>query len=472
MNLEIGRSDWTPENGYTDMVTSAGKPSWRPRASALRTRAFTTLVLIDFLCITVSFLIAALLHGHFGADRVWLVLLAVLLPVYLVTALNAHAYAAANLQDPFRAIAKGVQALVIAISAVIFVAFCVRASEGFPRLLVTVGSIFAIVAMIAARYLFVKHMVSIIGGNPFSVILICESDQPVPPGVFSVVISPESFFDPEQHDPVMYDRLAKSLESADRVVVACNPARRTAWAHALKGANIQSEIVAPELHNLAPLGLGNHGNATTIVIANGPLGLFDRFMKRGFDFSLALGAVIALLPILAVIAIMVKLDSPGPVFFKQTRIGRGNQMFKMLKFRSMRVLESDHAGNRSASRDDDRITRVGKFIRRTSMDELPQLVNVLKGDMSIVGPRPHALGSRAADKLFWEVDTRYWHRHAAKPGLTGLAQVRGYRGATVHESDLSNRLQADLEYLDTWSIWRDLMIIAMTFRVLLHRNAF
>jgi exopolysaccharide biosynthesis polyprenyl glycosylphosphotransferase len=448
------------------------KQSWRPRASALRIRAFTTLVLLDFLCIAASFLSAALLHGNFGANMSWLVLLAVLLPVYLITALNAHAYAAANLQDPFGAIAKGIQALVVTISAVMFVAFCVRATEGFPRVLVTVGSVFAVLAMTASRYLFVKHMGSIIGGNPFSVILICENDQPVPSGNFSVVISPESFFDPDQHDPVMYDRLAKSLESADRVIVACAAERRTAWANALKGANIQSEIVAPELSMLAPLNIGHHASTPTIIIANGPLGLFDRFIKRGFDFSLALCALFLLLPILTVIAILVKLDSPGPVFFKQIRIGRGNQMFKMLKFRSMRVIESDHAGNRSASRNDNRVTRVGKFIRRTSMDELPQLVNVLRGDMSIVGPRPHALGSRAADKLFWEVDTRYWHRHAAKPGLTGLAQIRGYRGATAFESDLRNRLQADLEYLDNWSIWRDLLIIAMTFRVLLHRNAF
>lgn len=147
-------------------------------------------------------------------------------------------------------------------------------------------------------------------------------------------------------------------------------------------------------------------------------------------------------------------------------------MFRMFKFRSMRVDLSDNTGTRSTSRNDDRVTRVGKFIRSTSIDELPQLLNVLKGDMSIVGPRPHALGSRAADKLFWEVDQRYWHRHAAKPGLTGLAQVRGYRGATLYEDDLRNRLQADLEYLEHWSIWRDIKIILLTFRVLLHRNAF
>jgi lipopolysaccharide/colanic/teichoic acid biosynthesis glycosyltransferase len=147
-------------------------------------------------------------------------------------------------------------------------------------------------------------------------------------------------------------------------------------------------------------------------------------------------------------------------------------MFKVLKFRSMRVEKSDGEGQTSASREDDRITRVGKFIRKTSIDELPQLINVLVGDMSCVGPRPHALGSRAEDKLFWEIDERYWHRHAAKPGLTGLAQVRGFRGATVRESDLTYRLQADLEYLSHWSIWKDIKIMVMTLGVLVHKNAY
>jgi len=472
MNIKVNHADCLSNIDQLERGFGIDVAKWRPRSSTLRTRAFSTLVLIDLICITMSFLFAGLLHNEIGTDRVWLMLLAVLLPIYLVTALNGHAYASVNLQNPFRAIAKGVQALVVTISGVIFVAFCVRASEGFPRLLVTVGSAFAILSMIAARYTFVRHMVSIIGGNPFGVILICESGQSVPAGKFSVVIASEAFFDPDQHDPVMYDRLAKSLSSAERVVVACAAERRASWAHALKGANIHSEIIAPELGILAPLGVSRHGSTPTIVVANGPLGLFDRFIKRGFDFALASGALLALFPLLVTIAVLVKFNSKGPVFFKQTRIGRGNQMFEMLKFRSMHVMESDAAGHRSASRDDDRVTGVGKFIRRTSIDELPQLLNVLKGDMSIVGPRPHALGSRAEDKLFWEVDTRYWHRHATKPGLTGLAQVRGYRGATAYESDLRNRLQADLEYLNTWSIWRDLLIIVMTFRVLLHRNAF
>jgi lipopolysaccharide/colanic/teichoic acid biosynthesis glycosyltransferase len=138
----------------------------------------------------------------------------------------------------------------------------------------------------------------------------------------------------------------------------------------------------------------------------------------------------------------------------------------------MRHEKADSQGRRSAAKDDDRITRIGRILRMTSVDELPQLLNVLMGDMSIVGPRPHALGSRAADKLFWEIDERYWHRHTTKPGLTGLAQVRGYRGATHSESDLIKRLQADLEYLDHWSLLKDVWILFRTVRVILHPNAY
>ncbi|MBW4330275.1 sugar transferase [Stakelama sp. CBK3Z-3] len=270
----------------------------------------------------------------------------------------------------------------------------------------------------------------------------------------------------------MYDRLAKRLQFADRVVVACRPERRTAWAHVLKGANIQSEILVPELAALAPIAIDRHGPDTTVIVSAGPLELGDLIAKRAFDLMTASILILIFLPVLIIVPIAIRLDSRGPVLFRQPRIGRGNEIFEILKFRSMRVEEADAAGHRSATRGDDRITRVGRFIRSTSIDELPQLFNVLRGHMSIVGPRPHALSSRAADKLFWEIDSRYWHRHAAKPGLTGLAQIRGYRGATMVEADLTNRLQADLEYLDNWSLWHDIVLIFLTLRVLLHRNAF
>ena len=158
--------------------------------------------------------------------------------------------------------------------------------------------------------------------------------------------------------------------------------------------------------------------------------------------------------------------------FPQTRIGRGNRPFRIFKFRSMYDAKSDANGVTSARRDDDRITRVGKFIRATSIDELPQLLNVLIGNMSLVGPRPHARASTAGDQLFWEVSHHYWLRHAAKPGITGLAQIRGHRGATEKPEDLEARLRSDLEYLQNWGFWTDLMILFATVRVIRHDNAY
>jgi polysaccharide biosynthesis protein PslA len=133
---------------------------------------------------------------------------------------------------------------------------------------------------------------------------------------------------------------------------------------------------------------------------------------------------------------------------------------------------SDHEGEQSTQRGDSRITRVGAFIRRTSLDELPQLINVLRGDMSIVGPRPHATGSRAGGRLFWEVDSAYWQRHVVKPGITGLAQIRGHRGNTFQEEDLQKRLDSDLLYVENWSFWEDIRILLKTFSVISHNNAF
>jgi lipopolysaccharide/colanic/teichoic acid biosynthesis glycosyltransferase len=469
MNLEVGRS--SSQRARASAPASAGRKLWQPRATTLRMRMVLGLLTLDLLCIVLSFGLAAMVRDLFLGAPNWSFVLIVVLPIYVAAAANAHAYSARNTQDPFRAIAKGLQAFAMAICAVIFAAFALKTTHTFPRLVVSIGSVFVVITLSLGRYVFARHLHQIVGGNPFKVVLLRDGDSPVPTGTFSIVIAADAF-DPEKHDPVMYDRLATSLAHADRVIVACAPERRVAWAHALKGSNIQGEIFIPELDALAPLGMATFDNTPTLIIANGPLGLVDRTVKRAFDIIFAGGALLALLPLFAVIAVLIKYDSKGPVFFKQIRIGRSNQMFWMNKFRSMRIDGSDCAGHRSTERDDNRVTKIGRFIRRTSLDELPQLLNVLAGDMSIVGPRPHAVGSRAADKLFWEVDHRYWHRHAAKPGLTGLAQVRGFRGATLVEADLQNRLHADLEYIENWSIWRDLKIIVMTFRVLLHRNAY
>ncbi len=280
--------------------------------------------------------------------------------------------------------------------------------------------------------------------------------------------------DPTSHDPFMLDRLGKLLRNQDQVVVSCPRERREDWAFLLKCAGVYGEIVSEPAHSLGAVGVHRYDelDRTTLVVSTGPLGLRARILKRMFDVAVAALSLLALSPLLLVVALLIKLEDGGPVLFVQRRLGRGNQFFDMIKFRSMRHDKLDPEGNRSAARDDDRVTRIGAFIRRTSIDELPQIVNVLKGDMSIVGPRPHALGSRANNKYFWDIDRQYWQRHCLKPGLTGLAQVRGHRGATEHEKDLTDRLQSDLEYIAGWSLRRDIGIVLRTVRVLTHRNAF
>lgn len=270
----------------------------------------------------------------------------------------------------------------------------------------------------------------------------------------------------------MMQRLGTILADYDRVVVHCGPHTRTDWALILKSANVTGEIVLPGLHDIGAKGVGKFQGEMTLIVAEGPLNLASRIQKRAFDFALTLPVLLLLSPLLLLIALSIKLDSPGPIFFKQKRLGRGNRLFDIYKFRSMRSETLDPTGTISASRDDNRITWIGRIIRRTSLDELPQLFNVLIGDMSLVGPRPHALGSLAGNQLFWDIDRQYWCRHALKPGITGLAQIRGFRGATHHMRDLQNRLEADLEYASGWTLVRDLTILVSTVRVLLHENAY
>ncbi|WP_161956742.1 exopolysaccharide biosynthesis polyprenyl glycosylphosphotransferase [Sphingosinithalassobacter portus] len=443
----------------------------RLNGSSLRIRVFTLLALLDSLCIVASYFAASLIYKPASSGNQWLAISLAILPVFLVIAINCKAYSAEVLRRPTKGALRGLQALTVAAGAVIMAAFFLKSSEMISRLTYCIGFMISFAVMALVRDIFLRKAARLFGNDPFAVALICDGDQTIPQDGFSLVLA-DPDIDPDNHCPMMFDRLAHALKGVDRVVVSCKPERRLSWVTALKGANIHSEIVIPELQLLAPLSVGHWNGRTTLVIAQGPLSMFDRLLKRTLDLAASSMALVLMAPFLLIVAIAIKLDSPGPVFFVQTRIGRGNRMFQMLKFRSMRVNKTGQDGTTSTARDDDRITRVGRIIRSTSIDELPQLINVLIGDMSIVGPRPHAIGSRAQNKLFWEIDERYWHRHATKPGLTGLAQVRGFRGATDHESDLTNRLQADLEYLNHWSIWKDFQIIIMTFKVLVHKNAY
>ncbi len=181
-------------------------------------------------------------------------------------------------------------------------------------------------------------------------------------------------------------------------------------------------------------------------------------LKRLLDIVGASAGLLVLSPILLLVALAIVIETPGPPIFFQRRTGFGGRPFVILKFRSMKVRE-DGEKIVQAVKDDERITRVGQLIRRTSIDELPQLVNVLKGEMSLVGPRPHAL---AHDDYYGGCVPGYRHRFRAKPGLTGLAQVSGLRGRTENVESMAARIDKDLEYIDSWSIWLDLQILCRT----------
>jgi lipopolysaccharide/colanic/teichoic acid biosynthesis glycosyltransferase len=277
---------------------------------------------------------------------------------------------------------------------------------------------------------------------------------------------------PDASDPSNLDRLGCSMQNMDRVIVSCPHAHRDLWTPLLRAAGVQGEFVSDALWQLGALKLQVERGFCTVVVSAKPLGVEARVSKRLMDLVLSTMALLALAPLMVVVAILIRLEDGGPVLFRQRRMGRGNRFFWIYKFRSMSAERGDADGVNSALRDDDRTTRIGRFIRKTSIDELPQLVNVWLGDMSLVGPRPHALGSQAGEKLFWEVDGRYWNRHVLKPGLTGLAQIRGLRGATESEQDLTDRLQSDLEYIANWNFWLDITILLSTARVLVHKNAY
>jgi exopolysaccharide biosynthesis polyprenyl glycosylphosphotransferase len=177
-----------------------------------------------------------------------------------------------------------------------------------------------------------------------------------------------------------------------------------------------------------------------------------------------LGAAILTLisPLMLAIAIMIKLDSPGPVLFRQKRYGFNNQLIEVFKFRSMFTHMTDHNAEQLTQRNDPRITRLGAFLRRTSLDELPQFLNVVRGEMSIVGPRPHALSAKAGALLYQDAVKYYDARHRVKPGITGWAQVNGWRGETDTVEQIRKRVEHDLYYIEHWSILLDLKIIIRT----------
>lgn len=257
------------------------------------------------------------------------------------------------------------------------------------------------------------------------------------------------------------------LPEIDRIVITVTSEARERARHLIdRMRGLPQQIVLlldldgfdPETENLA-----NLAHSPGAVVSGTPSNIRRQFIKRTSDLLFASALLIAFSPIILAIAVVIKLDSPGPVLFRQRRQGFNNQIIRVWKFRSMRTdKQAEERMRAQTTADDPRVTRVGRFIRSTSLDEVPQLINVLKGDMALVGPRPHAIGMTTESTEVHGIVGDYAHRHRVKPGLTGWAQVNGSRGPLHTKADVRERVRFDLEYVNRSSFWFDLYIMIMT----------
>ncbi len=252
----------------------------------------------------------------------------------------------------------------------------------------------------------------------------------------------------------------------DAVIVAVPPAadwRLAATLNKLSLTPVDVRLCAGEFGvQLGPVDSSQIGGLTMLNVMDRPLRDWRAIAKEVEDRVLAALILLLISPVLAAVAIAIRIETPGPVLFKQKRYGLNNQLIEVLKFRSMYHHKSDANAEQLTRRNDPRVTRVGAFIRRTSLDELPQFFNVLRGEMSIVGPRPHATAAKAGAVLYQDAVRYYDARHRMKPGITGWAQVNGWRGETETIEQIERRVEHDLYYIENWSIALDLWIILRT----------
>lgn len=240
--------------------------------------------------------------------------------------------------------------------------------------------------------------------------------------------------------------------------------------HALRESVVDINVVPDlEQYRLLNQSITEWGGLSVISLSGTPMTGTERRIKNAFDRLGALVLTLLLSPVFLAVALAIKLTSPGPVFFRQGRHGVGGDSIQILKFRSMKQHKERTGQVTQATEEDERITAVGHFLRKTSMDELPQLLNVLKGEMSLVGPRPHAIEH---NDLFKSRIPKYMLRHKVKPGITGWAQVNGYRGLTDTKEKMALRIEHDLWYIQNWSLWLDIKILLMTPFVMIHKNAY
>lgn len=406
---------------------------------------------------------------------------------------RAKSYEFDNLIDFAGQIGRVLSAWAVSVLVLIALAFMLKISENYSRgwmiatFALTPTMLLAQRSLVAALLLRWTHQgalrrnVAIVGAGPLSERLCSYIEQRGPRMGLRVV----GIFDDRRtrvrdkvssipvlgtvQDLISYSRNYR----LDEVIIALP------WSAETRVASLVEELSAlpadirlcPDLVGLRFLDrpYSRIGEIGLLHVNQRPIAEWSLMVKTMLDYVVAALALVFAAPLMLIVAAAIKLDSPGPIFFKQRRRGFNQNMFTVWKFRTMRVME-DGAQIKQAQKNDTRITKIGNFLRRTSLDELPQFFNVLQGNMSVVGPRPHAV---AHDDYYSSLISRYARRHRVKPGLTGWAQIHGFRGETDTVEKMAKRIEYDLYYIENWSLWLDFKILLLTvFKGFWHQNAY
>jgi putative colanic acid biosynthesis UDP-glucose lipid carrier transferase len=451
------------------MPMRATDPWQRSLAMALRLTDVSIVVLAGFLSYALRF------DGDLPNEQVEL--LALTLGALLAAQCLAIAgcYDERSIDRLSAQLAQAVLGWSAAIGCTLAILFLIKQIDPLSRLWIGSWFVLVVVGLVAVRCLGKQLILRARAKGAFlrRVAIVREPGVPLERILDGIEMNPSltpvaemevDFTDPEQVDAVI--REVPRLGQIEQLVLVCNPAHTAALRRivtAFRQFPIEVNLVAGMLPSELPvIGMRAIGSLPATVLVERPLDGPISTLKDAFDRLVAIGLLTLLAPLMLLVALAIKLDSPGPVLFRQMRVGFDRRPIEVLKFRTMRHELCDAPGAatvKQATRDDHRVTRVGRFLRRSSLDELPQLFNVLKGDMSLVGPRPHAV---AHNDHYAALIDGYLGRHRVKPGITGWAQVNGCRGETITVDDMRRRIALDLQYIDNWSLGLDLKILLRT----------
>ncbi len=339
-----------------------------------RLRIYAIQLLLDGIMLLAGFALSTWLYlGSPTEDTVW-GSAQLALPLFWTVALLNRTYSVQALIAPEFGVQRAALALLLASLLVLLALFLARSSLNLSRFGFGLGCLTALFMMVWARYNMEPLVRRWVGARAINLLVIDDGGPALDLADCHRIDASRLGLPPQLDDPHGLDRMAKLIGPMDRVIVTCPPERRRLWAMVLKGGHMRGEIVDTEVIDLGILGTSRSEGVGTLVVAAGPLGLRSRLLKRGFDLAMTLPMLLVLALPMLLVALAIRLEDGGPALFLQRRVGRNNQFFDIYKFRTMRVAQTDQAGSRSASRDDDRVTRVGRWLRRTSVDELPQLL--------------------------------------------------------------------------------------------------